>query len=394
LKAPTISRPQTKLWTGKRCDPTPKKVHGLAHLASAVHHRPVVLSYLGSLPHSARALLRPECRPPERLETGLFSFRKRRTMITRFDKLQTELPHPNNPSPNSAAAVQELLGGKFGEMSTFMNYTFQSFNFRGRSKMRPFYDLIANIAAEEFGHIELVSYAINLLLTGTTERGDDPSTTPLASAADARNSYHFLASGQQALPMDSQGNFWTGANVFSSGNLKLDLLHNFFLECGARAGKIRVYETVDDPTARACVGFLLVRGGVHIVAYAKALEKLSGVEVGKLLPIPDISNKRFPEAAKHEARGLHRILFQFSPQDYPQAGEIWNGTHPEDGSPLKVQVGAPEGAAPPDLDEEPQLTAPVGPDIDPEMFRDVAVRMFPEMDRKRKPSAKRKVSRV
>ncbi len=219
-------------------------------------------------------------------------------MITRFDKLQMELPHPDHPSPNSAAAVQELLGGKFGEMSTFMNYTFQSFNFRGRSEMRPFYDLIANIAAEEFGHIELVSYAINLLLTGTTERGDDPAETPLASAADARNTYHFLASGQQALPMDSQGNFWTGANVFSSGNLKLDLLHNFFLECGARASKIRVYETVDDPTARACVGFLLVRGGVHIVAYAKALEKLSGVEVGKLLPIPDISNKRFPEAAR------------------------------------------------------------------------------------------------
>ena len=30
--------------------------------------------------------------------------------------LQTELPHPDHPSPNSAAAVQELLGGKFGEM--------------------------------------------------------------------------------------------------------------------------------------------------------------------------------------------------------------------------------------------------------------------------------------
>ena len=39
-------------------------------------------------------------------------------MITRFDKLQMELPHPDHPSANSAAAVQELLGGKFGEMST------------------------------------------------------------------------------------------------------------------------------------------------------------------------------------------------------------------------------------------------------------------------------------
>jgi Mn-containing catalase len=300
-------------------------------------------------------------------------------MITRFDKLQMELPHPSNPSPNSAAAVQELLGGKFGEMSTFMNYTFQSFNFRGREEMRPFYDLIANIATEEFGHIELVSYAINLLLTGTTERGDDPEMAPLASAVDSRIGYHFLASGQQALPIDSQGNPWTGANVFSSGNLKLDLLHNFFLECGARASKIRVYEMVDDPTARECVGFLLVRGGVHIVAYAKALEKLSGVDVGKLLPIPDISNKRFPEAAQHEERGLHRVLYRFNPDDYPRAGEIWNGAHPEDGSPLEVLDEIPEGYEVPNLEAEPQLTAPMGPDIDPEMFQDVAVRLFPEL---------------
>jgi Mn-containing catalase len=311
-------------------------------------------------------------------------------MITRFDKLQMELPHPSNPSANSAAAVQELLGGKFGEMSTFMNYTFQSFNFRGREEMRPFYDLIANIATEEFGHIELVSYAINLLLTGTTERGDDPEAAPLASAMDSRIGYHFLASGQQALPIDSQGNPWTGANVFSSGNLKLDLLHNFFLECGARASKIRVYEMVDDPTARECVGFLLVRGGVHIVAYAKALEKLSGVDVGKLLPIPDISNKRFPEAAQHEERGLHRILFQFNPNDYPRAGEIWNGAHPEDGSELEVINDMPEGFEVPDLEREPQLTAPTGPDIDPEVFTDVATRLFPEL----KPKKPRRRSRA
>jgi hypothetical protein len=34
---------------------------------------------------------------------------------------------------------------------------------------------------------------------------------------------------------------------------------------------------------------------------------LTGVDVGKLLPIPDISNKRFPDAKKHEDSGLHRI---------------------------------------------------------------------------------------
>jgi hypothetical protein len=65
-----------------------------------------------------------------------------------------------------------------------------------------------------------------------------------------RNTYHYITSGQTALPVDSMGAPWNGSYVFSSGNIKLDLLHNFFLECGARANKIRVYEMVDDPVAR------------------------------------------------------------------------------------------------------------------------------------------------
>ena len=295
-------------------------------------------------------------------------------MILRLDRLPIELPRPKNPSPNSAAAIQELLGGRFGEMSTLMNYTFQSFNFRGRDKLKPYYDLIANIAAEEYSHIETLSYAINLLLTGTTKRGTDPTDTPLKSATDARNTYHFIASGQSALPIDSMGNPWTGQNVFSSGNLKLDLLHNFFLECGARANKIRVYEMVDDPTARAAVGYLLVRGGVHIVAYARALEHLTGANLGKLFPIPDISNKKVPEAQKLEDEmGLHRIMYRWSPEDYTHLAEVWNGPHPEDGSELIVEDGIPKGAPYPDLDEEPQLTAP---GVDEEFLKEAAKRLF------------------
>ena len=52
-------------------------------------------------------------------------------MFLRIDKLQVEMPAPTEPDPNAAAAVQELLGGRFGEMSTLMNYMYQSFNFRG-----------------------------------------------------------------------------------------------------------------------------------------------------------------------------------------------------------------------------------------------------------------------
>jgi Mn-containing catalase len=297
-------------------------------------------------------------------------------MILRIDQIPIDLPRPKNPSPNDAAAVQELMGGKFGEMSTLMNYTFQSFNFRGRDKLRPYYDLIANIAAEEYSHIETVSYAINLLLTGTTERGTEPVTTPLKDAVDARNSYHFIASGQASLPVDSMGNPWTGANVFSSGNLKLDLLHNFFLECGARANKMRVYEMVSDPTARAAVGYLLVRGGVHVVAYARALEHLTGVDLKGIFPIPDLSNKKFPEAAKLEEQGLHRIMYRWSLEDYKELDKVWNGPHPEDGSELIVSDSIPEGFTPPLLEEEPQLNAPGMDGIDPQMFADAAKRIL------------------
>lgn len=52
-------------------------------------------------------------------------------------------------------------------MSTLNNYMFQSFNFRGK-KLRAFYDIVASITAEEFGHVELVANTINLMLVGTT----------------------------------------------------------------------------------------------------------------------------------------------------------------------------------------------------------------------------------
>ena len=57
-------------------------------------------------------------------------------MIQRFNQIAVDLPEPSGPNPAAAAAIQELMGGKFGEMSTLLNYTFQSFNFRGKEKFR------------------------------------------------------------------------------------------------------------------------------------------------------------------------------------------------------------------------------------------------------------------
>ena len=141
--------------------------------------------------------------------------------------------------------------------------------------------------------------------------------------AGTGNPDHFLNFGLGAIPGGAAGKAWTGENVFNTGNLKLDLLHNFFLESGARMGKIRVYESTQNPVAREMIGYLIVRGGVHQEAYAKALSDLSGgVDVTKLLPVPEIDSDKFPDARKYMDKGFHRILYRFSPEDYKQLGDM------------------------------------------------------------------------
>ena len=278
-------------------------------------------------------------------------------MFQRFDKLQIDLPMPDNPDPKAANAVQELMGGRFGEMSTLMNYMTQSFNFRQKKKLKPFYDLISSITGEELGHVELVSATINSLMEGATD-DTDVDGAPLNNGLHAPNPHHFIVNAQTAMPGNSLGQPWQGDYVFNSGTLVLDLLHNFFLECGARTHKMRVYEMTDHPVAREMIGYLLVRGGVHTLAYAKALEELTGVDVKKMMPIPDLDNSKYKEAEKFEFQGIHRKLFTFSPEDYRDIDKIWTGQHPDDGKELEVHFGMPEGGEKPDFEAKPEEFAP------------------------------------
>jgi Mn-containing catalase len=294
-------------------------------------------------------------------------------MILRIDRLGVQLPPPSTPDPAGAAAVQELMGGKFGEMSTLMNYTFQSFNFRYRQGARPFYDLIANIAAEEYGHIELVAATINTMLTGAG--GDADSTAPeaaLAGLKDEPYKQHYLFGGKGALPADSHGKPWDGSYVHSSGDLIEDLTHNYFLETGARSGKLRVYEMCDHPAARALTGYLLVRGGVHQVAYARALENLTGANMSKLFPTPRIPTAKIPECQPHIEKGEHLKLYRFSPNDYREIVAVFNGQHPETGEDLMVVDEAPEGFPPNDL---PAQTDVFAPDYAPEEIAQIAQKL-------------------
>ena len=58
-----------------------------------------------------------------------------------------------------------------------------------------------------------------------------------------------------------------------------------------------------------------------------------------------------------------------------EAGLIWNGKHPEDGSELQVIQGAKKGVSYPVLEKELQLNLPGEDNFDPEMFGDMAKKL-------------------
>ena len=89
-------------------------------------------------------------------------------MFLSVNKLPNSIPtNSDGPNPKAAQALQEGLGGQFGEMRTMMQYLFQNMNFRGDAK--PYQDLLRSIATEEMGHVELVANTINVLLEGSSQ---------------------------------------------------------------------------------------------------------------------------------------------------------------------------------------------------------------------------------
>src|ERR1041384_8879667 len=82
----------------------------------------------------------------------------------------------DEPDPSAANALQEGLGGQFGEMRTMMQYLFQSMNFRGATA-KPYRDLLHGIGTEEISHVELIGTTIARLTDGSpryTGKKDDP----------------------------------------------------------------------------------------------------------------------------------------------------------------------------------------------------------------------------
>ncbi len=267
----------------------------------------------------------------------------------------------DDPDPAAANALQEGLGGQFGEMRTMMQYLFQSYNFRGNAT--PYKDLIQGIGIEEISHVELLATTINRLLDGSPRyQGNgtpgEGGSTPLKSALSQGNIHHYLVGAQGAMPVDSAGNPWSGSYVYNSGNLVLDLLYNLMLEATGRLQKCRIYEMTDNKTARSTISYLIARDAAHEAAYAKALETL-GVSWGKTLPIPKFDATRFPEVKSLMDQGVHTKQHHWR-LDGSQMSLLFQGRSPNSDveATLETTDAPPDGAPIPTAPERPEEFAP------------------------------------
>ena len=126
----------------------------------------------------------------------------------------------------------------------------------------------------------------------------------------------------------------------------------------------------DHPAARALTGYLLVRGGVHQVAYARALENLTGADMTKLFPTPRIPTDKIPECQPHIEKGEHLKLYRFSPERLPGDRRGLQRQAPGDrASSSRSSTSAPEGFPPVDLPPQADVFAP---DYAPEEIAEIA----------------------
>jgi len=85
-----------------------------------------------------------------------------------------------------------------------------------------------------------------------------------------------------------------------------------------------------------------VRGSVHAHAHVLALQKITGVEIEKTLPTPNINFDKISQRQKHLIEGSHRRLFRFSPDDCNEMnGIVGAGERGQPGE-LDVVGGHPE----------------------------------------------------
>src|SRR5579875_1670182 len=111
----------------------------------------------------------------------------------------------DSPNPLYAKMLQQAIGGIEGEIRVAMQYFFQAWGARGPKKYR---DLLLQTAAEELGHIEMLSTAVALNLEASkaaVEKGVGAKNPAIQAMLGGQDPRQYLSTGAAALPADSNG---------------------------------------------------------------------------------------------------------------------------------------------------------------------------------------------
>lgn len=188
--------------------------------------------------------------------------------------------------PRFASILLEQFGGANGELKAAMQYFTQAFS--ARQAYPDKYDLLMDIATEEFSHLEIVGATITMLLDGVN--GELKNATDSMSTItnlmpgkpekeqmihQAMTNPQFLAlSGGGPTLTNSQGVPWTSAYVNANGDLTVDLRSDLAAESRAKIVYEYLMQFTDDPYVKETLGFLMTREIAHFKMFEAALDTI------------------------------------------------------------------------------------------------------------------------
>jgi Mn-containing catalase len=188
----------------------------------------------------------------------------------------------SKPDPRFARMLLDQFGGGNGELKAAMQYFVQAFGCRRAYPDK--YDLLMDIATEEFSHLEIVGATITMLLEGVNGAVKDAAEGNLVAQmgnGSARkrdvigmamdNPRFLIESGGGPMATDSNGVPWSGVFVNANGDLTVDLRSNIGAESRAKIVYERLLQFTDDPYIHATLRFLMTREIAHFQQFSAAL---------------------------------------------------------------------------------------------------------------------------
>lgn len=221
----------------------------------------------------------------------------------------------SKPDPRFARLLLEQFGGANGELKAAMQYFTQAFGCKQAFPDK--YDMLMDIATEEFSHLEIVGATIQMLLSGVSgelkDAADREELSALLDGKAAKESYmhealvnphFFVLTGGGPAVTDSNGIPWSGAYVNANGDPTVDMRSNMAAESRAKIVYEYLMKFTDDPFVKETLTFLMTREIAHYQMFEAALNTIQpNFPPGVLQGDPRHSNTYFNMSQGQDGRG-------------------------------------------------------------------------------------------